>query len=283
MEIGKASKTAMRVAMRRAAHQMIDRPLVFDDPLAVKILEPLLAVDGHNYEIKRSKHPVSKAFRSYMVGRSRYAEDELALAVQNGVRQYVVLGAGLDTYGCRNQNTSLQVFEVDFPASQVWKQDLLARAGIAPVGNLHFVPVDFDRMNLQKELIAAGFDAMQPAFFSWLGVTMYLTLDGFRSTLGMIGNLPQGSAVSFDFSLPRELLGFAERMALDGLAKRVAEAGEPFTLFFTEEKLGEELEHAGFKRWEFVDAEEMNRRYFAGRTDGLKLVGGAARLATAWK
>lgn len=269
--------------MRRAAHQIIDRPLVFDDPLAVKLLEPLLAVDGHNYEIKRSKHPVSKAFRSYLVGRSRYAEDELALAVANGVRQYVVLGAGLDTFGCRNTSAELNVFEVDYPATQEWKRDLMRRAGIAEPKRLHFVPVDFDRMKLAEELRAAGFDSNAPAFFSWLGVTMYLTLEGFRSTLEMIGQLSAGSAVSFDFSLPRESLGFVERMALDGLAKRVAAAGEPFTLFFTENELGSELKRAGFERWEFVDAKEMNRRYFKGRSDGLKLVGGAATLTTAWR
>lgn len=273
----------MRVAMRRAAHQMIDHPLVFDDPLAVRILEPLLSVDGHNYEIKRSKHPVSKAFRSYMVGRSRYAEDELALAVESGVRQYVVLGAGLDTFGCRNANADLNVYEVDFPATQMWKRDLISRAGIVPPDHLHFVPVDFDKTELNAELQSAGFDRSAPAFFSWLGVTMYLTIAGFRQTLEMIGSLPIKSAVSFDFSMPRESLGLVERLALDGLAKRVAAAGEPFTLFFTEEELVGEFKRAGFERWEFVDAEEMNRRYFAGRTDGLKLVGGAARLTTAWR
>lgn len=283
MEQGQASKTAMRVAMRRAAHQIIDHPLVFEDPLAVRILEPLLAVDGHNYEIKRSKHPVSKAFRSYMVGRSRYAEDELALAVESGVQQYVVLGAGLDTFGCRNTSSDLNVYEVDFPATQIWKRDLMYRAGIIPPENLHFVPVDFDAMNLAEELQAAGFDVSATAFFSWLGVTMYLTIAGFRQTLETIGGLTKGSAVSFDFSLPRESLPLAERMALDGLAKRVAAAGEPFTLFFTEEELIEEFKRAGFERWEFVDAGEMNRRYFEGRTDGLKLVGGAARLTTAWR
>lgn len=273
----------MRVAMRRAAHQMIDHPLVFEDPFAVRILEPLLSVDGHNYEIKRSKHPVSKAFRSYMVGRSRYAEDELALAVQSGVRQYVVLGAGLDTFGCRNVNSDLNVFEVDFPATQSWKRDLMSSAGIVPPENLHFVPVDFDKSKLNVELQAAGFDAGAPAFFSWLGVTMYLTIAGFRQTLEMIGKLPKGSAVSFDFSMPRQSLGSVERMALDALAKRVAAAGEPFTLFFTEEELAEEFKRANFERWEFVNANEMNRRYFEGRTDGLKLVGGAARLTTAWR
>jgi methyltransferase (TIGR00027 family) len=283
MEHGQASKTAMRVAMRRAAHQMIDRPLVFDDALAVKIVEPLRAVAGHNYEIKRSKHAVSKAFRSYMVGRSRYAEDELARAVASGVRQYVVLGAGLDTFGCRNTNPDLHVYEVDFPATQTWKRELLRQAGIAVPKNLHFVPVDFDTMNLAHELTAAGFDRSRPGFFSWLGVSMYLTLGGFRKIMAAIGGGANGSALSFDFSMPRESLAAAEQIVLDGLAKRVAAAGEPLTLFFTEEEIAGECRRAGFVRWEFLDAAALNRRYFAGRTDGLGLVPGAARLTTAWK
>lgn len=283
MEHGQASKTAMRVAMRRAAHQMIDRPLVLDDASAVKIVEPLLALGGHNYEIKRSKHAVSKAFRSYMVGRSRYAEDELARAVKGGVRQYVVLGAGLDTFGCRNANPDLHVYEVDFPATQAWKRELLQQAGIAAPGNLHFVPVDFGTMDLADELMAAGFDRNRPGFFSWLGVTMYLTLGGFRKIMEAIGSGPGGSAVSFDFLMPRESLAATEQITLDGLAKRVAAAGEPLTLFFTEEEIAAECRRAGFERWEFLDAGALNRRYFAGRTDGLGLVPGATRLTTAWK
>jgi methyltransferase (TIGR00027 family) len=283
MEHGQASKTAMRVAMRRAAHQMIDRPLVLHDALAVKIVQPLLARDGHNYEIKRSKHKVSKAFRSYMVGRSRYAEDELARAVAGGVRQYVVLGAGLDTFGCRNANPDLQVYELDFPATQAWKRDLLRQAGIAAPGNLHFVPVDFGSMNLADELMAAGFDRNQSGFFSWLGVTMYLTLGGFRKIMQAIGSGPAGSAVSLDFLMPRESLPAVEQTTLDGLAKRVAAAGEPLTLFLTEAEMAAECRRAGFERWEFLDAGALNRRYFADRTDGLGLVPGAARLATAWK
>ncbi len=283
MEHGQASKTAMRVAMRRAAHQMIDRPLVLDDASAVKIVAPLLALGGHNYEIKRSKHAVSKAFRSYMVGRSRYSEDELARTVECGVRQYVVLGAGLDTFGCRNAHPDLQVYEVDFPATQQWKRDLLQRAGIAVPANLHFVPVDFDSMDLPDALGAAGFDRNRPAFFSWLGVTMYLTLGGFRRIMAAIGSGPGGSAVSFDFLMPREALPACEQITLDGLAKRVAAAGEPLTLLLAEEAIARECRQAGFERWEFLDAAALNRRYFAGRTDGLGLVPGAARLATAWK
>lgn len=278
-----ASKTALRVAMRRAAHQMMDeKPLVLDDPWAVKILKPLLAVEGHNYEIKRSKHAVSKAFRSYLVGRSRYAEEELRRAYENGARQYVVLGAGLDTFALRTQFAELEIFEVDHPATQSWKRELMERAGICVPGRVRYVAIDFERMRLEAGLRQAGFDFGTPAFFSWLGVTMYLTLQGFRATLGLIGSMPAGSAVSLDFSLPRELLGAVEQAALDRLAKRVESAGEPFRLFFSGAEMAAEFARVGFGRCEILDAAAVNARYFAGRTDGLKLVSGAARLATAW-
>jgi methyltransferase (TIGR00027 family) len=269
--------------MRRAAHQVVDGPLVLEDPWAVKILAPLLAVDGLNYEQKRAKHAVSKAFRSYMVARSRYAEDELKLAFDAGVRQYVVLGAGLDTFALRCGLDGLRVFEVDFPATQEWKRELMAEAGIAVPERLKFAAVDFEHQTLAEGLARAGLDAGAPAFFSWLGVTMYLTPDGFRATLGFIGERPAGSAVSLDFTLPKNLLGMVERVALDRLAKRVEQAGEPFTLFFSEAEMAEEFRRAGFTRWEMLGAEAVNEKYFQNRTDGLKLVGGAVRLATAWR
>lgn len=283
MRHGIPSRTALRVAMRRAAHQIVDGPLVLNDPWSVKILEPLLSVDGLNYEQKRAKHPVSKAFRSYMVARSRYAEDELKLAYDAGVRQYVVLGAGLDTFALRCPFKGLNIYEVDFPATQEWKHELMAEAGIPAAENLRFAAVDFEHQTLADGLAQAGFDAKAPAFFSWLGVTMYLTLEGFRATLGFIGERPAGSAVTLDFSVPKELLGLVERVALDRLAKRVEQAGEPFRLFFSVDEMAAEFRQAGFNRWEMLDAEAVNRLYFQNRTDGLKLVGGAARLATAWR
>ncbi len=283
MRHGIPSRTALRVAMRRAAHQLVDGPLVLNDPWAVKILEPLLAVDGLNYEQKRARHAVSKAFRSYMVGRSRYAEDELKLAYENGVRQYVVLGAGLDTFALRCGLDGLRIFEVDFPATQEWKRELMEEAGVAVPERLKFAAVDFEHQTLADGLERAGFDAEEPAFFSWLGVTMYLTVEGFRATLGFIGGRAKGSAVSLDFTLPKNLLGLVERVALDRLAKRVEQAGEPFTLFFSEAEMAEEFARVGFTRWEMLGAEAVNGRYFQNRTDGLKLVGGAARLATAWR
>jgi len=268
--------------MRRAAHQMIDRPLVFDDPIAVKLLSPLLSIPGHNYDIKRARHPVSKAFRSFLVARSRYAEEQLALSLATDVRQYVILGAGLDTFAYRNQTRDLLIYEVDLPATQIWKRSLLADAGIHEPSNLTFVPLDLEKNNLATALEKAGFNFASAAFVSWMGVTSYLTLNGFRKTLETLGALHMGCALSFDFSQPRHVLGKVGQTALDRTAQRLAAAGERMQLYFTTSSLENELHRAGFDRWELLGTDDLNARYFADRTDGLRLVEGSPQLATAW-
>jgi len=283
MEPGRASRTALRVAQRRAAHQVLDHPHVLDDPIAVSLLGPQFAVD---YD--RESNRIASAFRAFMTARSRYAEDRLAELVAqdpgaHGVAQYVILGAGLDTFAYRNPFPQVRVFEVDFPATQQWKRSLLAEAGIAEPTNLTFVPLDFEHKTLGSGLAEAGFDSGNAAFFAWLGVVPYLTLDAFRATLETIARLPAGTAVSFDFGLSPESLGQLHRAAFDSLAKRVADAGEPFQLFFTPEELDAEFARAGFRRFEQLDSAQLNERYFAGRADGLKLpTPGLGKMATAW-
>src|SRR5208337_2845591 len=155
MQEGKFSRTAQRVAIRRAAHQLLDHPRVLDDPLALRIIgseaEEVLRSDP------KESHAFSRAFRAFMAARSRYAEDELAHAVAHGVRQYVVLGAGLDTFAYRNPYPELRVFEVDHPATQAWKREQLEAAGIAVPASLTFVPIDFERQTLVDGLTRAGF------------------------------------------------------------------------------------------------------------------------------
>ncbi|HEX4032150.1 MAG TPA: class I SAM-dependent methyltransferase [Terracidiphilus sp.] len=278
METGRASKTAFGVARRRAVHQLLDQPPVLMDPVAV----PLLGAHFEfNYE--REMHPFSRAFRAFMATRSRYAEDHLAAAATQGVEQYVVLGAGLDTFAYRNPFAHLRVFEVDFPATQEWKRALLEQAAIPLPAGLTFVPLDFEHKTLSAGLAESGFDAQRPAFFSWLGVVPYLTLEAFRATIETIARLPAGSGVSFDYGVPRHALSLLGRMAFDRLAARVAAAGEPFRLFFTADELQQELRRAGFHRIEDRGSEQLNALYFAGRADGLKLPAqGMGRMATAW-
>ena len=275
---GRPSMTARRVAMRRATHQLFDRPIVFEDPLAVRILGPQIAATlGDD-----AQDPPEKRLRAFMVARSRYAEDQLRTAITAGIRQYVILGAGLDTFAYRNRNDQLKIFEVDHPATQEWKRYLLAQAVIEIPPSLTFVPVDFEKQTLTDGLAQTTFDSAKPAFFSWLGVTPYLTLEAFRATISAIAAMSQGSGVTFEYVLDRSLFSFREKMAFDVIAERVAKAGEPFQLFFSPGAMEQELRSAGFTRTEELTSEEINEHYFRDRRDGLKLQGNVARLITAW-
>jgi methyltransferase (TIGR00027 family) len=278
MERGKASRTALGVAIRRAAHQLMDRPPVLDDPIAVRLVG-----SGYRGKMGRASHRVGRDFRAFMAARSRYAEDRLGEAVAEGVTQYVVLGAGLDTFAYRNPFASLRVFEVDFPATQEWKRAMLGKAGIPLPDDLTFVPLDFEHKALAAGLAEAGFDAQSPAFFGWLGVVPYLTLAAFRATLKTIAQLPGGSAVSFDYAIAPETLSPVGRTAFEALAGRVAAAGEPFQLFFTPDELTSELCQAGFQRFEQLDSDQLNEIYFKDRADGLRLSSvKLGMLVTAW-
>jgi methyltransferase (TIGR00027 family) len=278
MQTGRASRTALGVANRRAVHQLLDRPPVLNDPIAVRILGPQFEIDH-----ERQKHPAARAFRAFMAARSRYVEDNLATAVESGVTQYVVLGAGLDTFAYRNPFPQLRVFEVDFPATQEWKRGLLQAANIPEPANLTYVPLDFEHRTLNEGLTEAGLNAKLPAFFGWLGVVPYLTLPAFRSTIDLVAAMPAGSGISFDYALSAEDLSPARQKQREALAARVATVGEPFKLFFRSEQLENELRSAGFQRIEQLDTQDVNQRYFANRRDGLALPEeGLGKLAAAW-
>lgn len=264
--------------MRRAAHQLMDKPPVLDDPIAVRLVGEASARD-----MERAQHKVARDFRCFMAARSRFVEDQLAAAVTRGVSQYVVLGAGLDTFAWRNPFPALHVFEVDFPATQEWKFEMLAEAALEQPVNLTFVPLDFEHKTLAAGLSEAGFDSGLPAFFGWLGVVPYLTREAFRATLKDIAQMPLGSGVAFDYGLSPEVLGPLRRLALQALSERVASAGEPFKLLLTPDELEKELRQAGFTRIEQLDSAQLNALYFNGRSDGLRLSEpGLGMLATAW-
>ena len=272
--------------MRRAAHQLHDaRPLVFEDPFAVPILPP-----DARAELQRtpsaSRKPFSAALRAFMVCRARFAEDVLAAGVGgNGGRQalgqVLILGAGLDTFALRNPYAGVHVFEVDHPATQSWKRELLATSKLPIPEALTFVPVDFERHSLRQQLLHAGFDFTIPTATAWLGVVPYLTPEAFAGTARVLGRLPAGSSVVFDYSQPREVLSFTEQLMHDSLSARVALAGEPFQIFFTPQSLAEELPRYGLSVVEDLDSSALNERYLADRTDGLHLRGKAGRLCHA--
>jgi methyltransferase (TIGR00027 family) len=278
---GRRSATAERVAMRRAAHQLYDEPVIFADPLALRVLSDESAAQVRSGLEQENRNPWARGLRTFIATRSRFAEEELARTYSQGVRQYVVLGAGLDTFACRNPFPDLQVFEVDFPDTQAWKRTRLEHAGIAIPPTLHFAPVDFERHSLEDGLAEAGFHRTDPAFFSWLGVVPYLTRPAAFATLQFIAALPKGSGVVFDYSIPREMMGERERDAFDELAARVARAGEPFRLFFDPEQLAQELRAMGFAEVEDLDIPAIRARWFGENPPGQRLQGRSGHLLCA--
>lgn len=268
--------------MRRAAHQIHDeRPLVFEDPFALQIL-PREAREELRRTPSASRKPFSAAMRAFMVCRARFAEDVLAAGVrEHGIAQALVLGAGLDTFAVRNPYPNLRVFEVDHPATQSWKRELLANANLSVPESLSFVPVDFEHYSLRQQLLRAGFDFSVPTATTWLGVVPYLTAEAFGATARVLSRLPVGSSLVFDYSLPREALPPIEQLMLDSLSARVAQAGEPFQLFFTPELLRDELSRFDLTVVEDLDSAALNERYLADRSDGLHLRGRAGRLCHA--
>jgi methyltransferase (TIGR00027 family) len=257
---------------------VLESPRVFDDPLALRIFgaEGVRWL-GHNLE--RYRTAASRGMRAFLAVRSRYAEDRLAEAYRRGTRQYVVLGAGLDTFAYRNPHRRLRVFEVDFPATQKWKREMLAREDIAIPRSLTFAPVDFERQTLEQGLKAAGFRADRPAFFSWLGVTIYLSRDAIRETLAKIARGTRGSEIVFDFSAPPEAMGAAERRLHARRAALVARAGEPWVSYFEPGALASGLRTAGYGSALALDASALNERYFSGRADGFRLSGSGWMMA----
>ncbi len=279
MEPAAPSKTALRVALRRAAHQLHDVPLVLDDPVAVAILGDAYAEDLRRTPLRLDR-PYSTGLRAFVVARSRYAEDNLASAVRAGVKQYVLLGAGLDTFGYRNPYPHLRVFEVDHPATQEWKRALLRANQVAIPDWVTYTPLDFETQSLTSQLLAAGFRQDACAYFAWLGVIPYISLKAFRETLSFISAQPGGSGLTLDYSQPREVLPHFEQLARDSLASRVEQAGEPFQLFFTPEAMAGELK--AFHAIEDLGVDEINVRYFADRSDQLAIRGSGGRLLSAW-
>ena len=281
LQKGQASRTALGVALRRAAHQMYDdAPLVQHDPIVVPLLQTRYA-SALADEQSRLQEQSSLLTRAWLVARNRFAEDRLAKSFADGTRQYVLLGAGLDTFALRNPHPGMEVYEVDHPATQAWKKELLGESGLSVPDSLHFVPVDFETENLSERLQAAGLDLRRPTVFAMLGVVVYLTADAFSETLKYIASLPKGSGIIFDYALPRHLLPSDEIDARDELATRVESIGEPFQLFFTPEQMKAVL--GAFERFEDLDDQELNRLYFASRSDQLKLQGRAGHIVAAFK
>jgi methyltransferase (TIGR00027 family) len=281
MHDGTPSRTAYRVALRRAAHQVFDQPVVFADPLALRILG-LANADRRTLELSELRapsRPSSISLRAFLVARSRFAEDAVQVAYGQGVCQYVLLGAGLDTFAYRNPYPGLRVFEVDHPATQEWKLDLLQQNSIVVPASATHVAVDFQSDSLGERLAATGFRPDQPAIFGWLGVVPYLSMAGFSATLNFLSDCAPGSSLILDYGLPRDALPFLEQLAFDSLATRVAAAGEPFQLFFHPDELHADLRRLGWQVQEDLARDDINARYFA--EGKLRCLGSGAHLLRA--
>ena len=271
---GEPSRTAPRVAMLRAVHQLLDEPILLDDPVALPILGPeieaKLREDPFLYN-----DPMSRGLRGTLVVRSRFAEDELARAVASGVRQYVVLGAGLDTFAYRNPHkaTDLRVFEVDHPSTQQWKHRCLKDAGIPLPESLSFAPVDFENETLAQGLEGAGFRTDIPACFSWLGVTMYLTEEAIMATLSFVAGLPKRSSISFDYRVSPSMLDPVQRVIGEVMGQRAAAVGEPWVCAFDPASLRQKVLGLGFSEAATFEPDELNQRYLHRRKDGLRTSG----------
>jgi methyltransferase (TIGR00027 family) len=258
------SRTALGAAGYRAAHQLLEGGKVFSDPLARTILgdraDAIIAA--------LSANPAQKGMRFFMAARSRFAEDCLGAAVSRGVRQAVVLGAGLDTFALRNpySDLGLRVFEVDHPATQAWKRKRLSEVGLALPASLTFAAIDFESDDLGHGLRDAGFDPERPAFFIWLGVVPYLGRDAIAATLRYIASVPDAEVV-FDYGEPLENYLRERRAEIAALAAYAAEIGEPWLSHFDPDEIAQELRRYGFGNLEDLGASKMAIRYLGAPAD----------------
>ncbi len=268
MDPAKPSQTALGAAGQRGVHQLIDRPLVHPDPHALTILGPIPPRLPDFAGIREGSAALMR-LRAQIIARSRFAEDTLGAATLRGVTQYVLLGAGLDTFAYRNPWPWVRVFEVDHPATQAWKKERLAAASIAPPANVSYAPTNFESEPLSDALARAGFDASRPAVFAWLGVTVYLTKISIETTLRSVAALAPGTDLVFDYGLPRDILPEPFRTRTKEHMDRLAAQGEPWISFFLPDEMAALARSCGFSEIEDIDSGAINTRWFAGRTDGL--------------
>ncbi len=244
---GSPSQTALTAAAARAAHLLVDhQPWIFADDLAAVLLGKL-ADEFIGYHRAHGEHLVLAAARAQATCRSRYAEDRLAAAAARGVTQYVLLGAGLDSFACRSPLAGkVAVFEVDHPATQGWKRERLAEAGLPVPDAVTFVPADLESSSLADCLRQAGFDSSRPAVVGWLGVTLYLTRPAIGRVLAEIGRFAEGTELVTDYMLPAGLRDAAGDTYVEMVSPVAAQRGEPWLTFLAPGDMTALLEGAGF-------------------------------------
>ncbi len=260
MQDRQSSRTALGVAYIRAAHQILDnQPLLFPDPIALKLLGSD-AADAIHGMVERHQNPYGKGLRSHICLRSRFAEDKLAEEVRRGARWYVLVGAGFDTFAYRQPvwAKALNIVEIDHPATQQAKRQMLAAAKLALPDNLSFASVDFAAESLTDVLGRLGIPATEGVYFSWLGVTMYLSEEAIGNSLSAMAGVSRRSSITFSFRQPPDPSVPADTF----LDSKVEAMGEPFVSSFSEEAIAAALLKCGFGTADFLTPEKAAERYY---------------------
>jgi len=276
-------------ASQRAAHLILDNPKIFEDPLALRIIGAE-AESKLRLNLAEFQNPPERNLRALMMVRNRYAEDELVRSIQRGVRQYVILGAGLDTFAYRNSFPLLRVFEVDHPVTQAWKRSCLEKAAIPIPASVTFVSVDFERQMMTDALRQSGFKSDELTFVSWLGVTGYLSQEAVISVLSsIVSSMRVGSEVVFDFAPPLQLKETIRRIkesfvvsgssllqqlrerAYRMIVNRTFKNKDFRWTYFDPASLTRDLKRIGFADVQLFGPKELNVRYCKDRTDGLRI------------
>ena len=262
--------TAVRVALWRALHAQVDSPLILEDEVGLRLIDP-----EDEWRQRPDMDPEgTSGFRASIVARARFIEDFVTEQLDEGITQYVILGAGLDTFAQRRQEiaSQMRIFEVDQPSTQAWKRQRLIELGHGIPEWLRLVPVDFEAgWSWWEQVVEAGFDASQPAVVASTGVTQYLTKDAIVATLRQVAALPPGSKLVMTFLLPFELTEPEKRQAVNEAEKGARASGTPFISFFKPPEMLELAREAGFREVQHVSSMDLNQRYFTGRADGFWL------------
>lgn len=275
------SQTALLTAAARALHKQETPPWILDDTLALRLAGQDGAALVERVRAELSPEELS-SFCRWVCVRARVAEDEVERALESGVTQYVILGAGLDSFAYRREDLMgrLQVFEVDHPASQAWKRRRLQEIGTPEPRGLVFAPIDFERQTLEDGLRGVGFRFAEPAVLSWIGVTMYLTREAISATLESVARCAEGSRLVMTYNVPLSRMTAFSRRVTTSLQRTVAvAAGEPFISLFTPEEIELLVRRSGFVRVVHFGPDDAIRAYLHGRQD--IQVAGAQRMIIA--
>ncbi len=275
MKKGRPSRTAEAAAAIRARHCMFESPVIFQDPFALDFTSPawrrIVVTKPLRWLVFERLLRILRPVEAQIVVRSRYAEDVLEQAIAGGIQQYVIVGAGFDSFALRRRDleSKIRIYELDHPDTQQIKRSRIGRVGLP--SNLEFVSVDFERETVADALARSTFKRECPAFFSWLGTTMYLSNSATYETIAAIARFAApGSGLVFDYLIPDALLSEPEKLRVEKLRRLTQRQGEPLIGAIDPEDLSAMLASVGLEFVENLTAAQQEQRYFADRHDGLR-------------